>query len=374
MVASRKRPKGAFRRSFGLILSASCMMPASVGYQDLAALIARQPARDRARAPARAQLRRSAPSMPRPSAFRGRSEPRSRRRPAISSQVSIRARSTSPARSIGGRDHIWSRPRRRRSISQVDRRLKGDLLVPRTRPQSTPDRRRQSRASRISPRRSRSRRGVRRRSPSRQRRQRSRRFAPAQGAQGRHRADRHRAGRARAAAASAGQAGASAARAGRRIAAPGAGCRSSRATCHCGDPKCRTGCRRPQSTPVESRRSSLPRDRRARARRKAPAVAEFASPKMTRRRQSHRRRTLRPIRQTSRSRTLPEATAPTGRRTRCQAAPRRSPTSVRTITTRPSRRAARTTPLCAWRSSISAPIRSARRAERHGRRARSRPC
>jgi len=44
MKASRKRPKGAHRRSFGLILCGLVLMPTSVGYQDLAALIARQPA------------------------------------------------------------------------------------------------------------------------------------------------------------------------------------------------------------------------------------------------------------------------------------------------------------------------------------------
>ncbi len=44
MKASRKRPKGAYRRPFGLVLCASVLMPTSIGYQDLAALIARQPA------------------------------------------------------------------------------------------------------------------------------------------------------------------------------------------------------------------------------------------------------------------------------------------------------------------------------------------
>ncbi len=44
MKASRKRPKGAYRWSFGLLLFGSTLMPNSIGYQDLAALIARQPA------------------------------------------------------------------------------------------------------------------------------------------------------------------------------------------------------------------------------------------------------------------------------------------------------------------------------------------
>ena len=44
MKASRKRPKGAYRWSFGLLLCSSVLMPTSIGYQDLAALIARQPA------------------------------------------------------------------------------------------------------------------------------------------------------------------------------------------------------------------------------------------------------------------------------------------------------------------------------------------
>ena len=44
MKASRKRPKVAYRWSFGLLLFGSVLMPKSIGYQDLAALIARQPA------------------------------------------------------------------------------------------------------------------------------------------------------------------------------------------------------------------------------------------------------------------------------------------------------------------------------------------
>jgi spore germination cell wall hydrolase CwlJ-like protein len=44
MKASRKRPKGAFRRPFGLVLCVVTAMPNSIGHQDLAALIARQPA------------------------------------------------------------------------------------------------------------------------------------------------------------------------------------------------------------------------------------------------------------------------------------------------------------------------------------------
>jgi spore germination cell wall hydrolase CwlJ-like protein len=44
MKASRKRPKGAFRRPFGLVLCLVTAMPNSIGHQDLAALIARQPA------------------------------------------------------------------------------------------------------------------------------------------------------------------------------------------------------------------------------------------------------------------------------------------------------------------------------------------
>jgi spore germination cell wall hydrolase CwlJ-like protein len=43
MSASRKRPKGAFRRPFGLFMSCVIMMPTSIGHQDLASLIARQP-------------------------------------------------------------------------------------------------------------------------------------------------------------------------------------------------------------------------------------------------------------------------------------------------------------------------------------------
>lgn len=44
MKASRQRPKCTSRRAFGLVLCASVLMPTSIGYQDLAALIARQPA------------------------------------------------------------------------------------------------------------------------------------------------------------------------------------------------------------------------------------------------------------------------------------------------------------------------------------------
>jgi len=43
MSASRKRPKGAFRRPFGLVMSCVIMVPNSIGHQDLASLIARQP-------------------------------------------------------------------------------------------------------------------------------------------------------------------------------------------------------------------------------------------------------------------------------------------------------------------------------------------
>ncbi len=43
MSASRKRPKGALRRPFGLLMSCVIMMPSSIGHQDLASLIARQP-------------------------------------------------------------------------------------------------------------------------------------------------------------------------------------------------------------------------------------------------------------------------------------------------------------------------------------------
>jgi spore germination cell wall hydrolase CwlJ-like protein len=43
MSASRKRPKDAFRRPFGLVMSCVLVMPTSVGHQDLASLIARQP-------------------------------------------------------------------------------------------------------------------------------------------------------------------------------------------------------------------------------------------------------------------------------------------------------------------------------------------
>ena len=44
MSASRHRPKSGGRRSFGLVIFFVAMMPTPVGFQDLAALIARQPA------------------------------------------------------------------------------------------------------------------------------------------------------------------------------------------------------------------------------------------------------------------------------------------------------------------------------------------
>ncbi|MFN3351578.1 cell wall hydrolase [Pseudorhodoplanes sp.] len=44
MKASRRRPKGAFRRPFGLVLCVVVVMPNAIGHQDLAALIASQPA------------------------------------------------------------------------------------------------------------------------------------------------------------------------------------------------------------------------------------------------------------------------------------------------------------------------------------------
>src|SRR5437667_9998126 len=44
MVASRKRPKGGLAAPFGLGILAFVLMPGEIGSQDLAALIARQPA------------------------------------------------------------------------------------------------------------------------------------------------------------------------------------------------------------------------------------------------------------------------------------------------------------------------------------------
>jgi spore germination cell wall hydrolase CwlJ-like protein len=43
MGVSRRRPKGAFRASFGLCILAAGLMPTMIGHQDLAALIARRP-------------------------------------------------------------------------------------------------------------------------------------------------------------------------------------------------------------------------------------------------------------------------------------------------------------------------------------------
>ena len=99
MSASRHRPKSGGRRSFGLVIFFLAMMPTPVGLQDLAALIARQPAvsdrwRQYVRVTPFGTVQAATFSFPQPL---GTHDPGRRR--DTHSRASIRARSTSRARS-----------------------------------------------------------------------------------------------------------------------------------------------------------------------------------------------------------------------------------------------------------------------------------
>ncbi len=136
MSASRQRPKRR-KRLFGLVVFLLAMMPAPIGYQDLAALIARQPAvserwRQHVLASPFGTIHAATFSFPRPV---GTSIPES---------LPYRLANFDP-RSL---DVTGSIPRARGldplddspplEFPTVNRTLKGDLLVPRPRPQPQP--------------------------------------------------------------------------------------------------------------------------------------------------------------------------------------------------------------------------------------------
>src|SRR5262245_6738350 len=133
MVASRKGPKGAVRRSFGLLCFCAVMMPAPVGYQDLAALIARQPAvtergRQHVRNSVFGTVHAATFSFPRPV---GTAIPEA---PGYE-LASLDPRALDVTGAIGNRDHVFPPVPPPLDFPKVDRRLKGDLLAPRTPPQ-----------------------------------------------------------------------------------------------------------------------------------------------------------------------------------------------------------------------------------------------
>ena len=151
MSASRKRPKGAFRRPFGLVMSCVIMMPTSVGHQDLAALIARQPAvaergRQHIRATGFATLHTATFSFPRPIGTHIPDAPGYQ-------LASLDPRALDVTGSINGRDPFpdpfaprTPPPAPQYEFPVVNRSLKGDLLAPRERqpdpaaPRTKPDR------------------------------------------------------------------------------------------------------------------------------------------------------------------------------------------------------------------------------------------
>lgn len=128
MVASRRRPKGGHGGSFGLSILAMCLLPTQIGYQDLVALMARQPeASERARARMLASpfgtIHAATFSFPRPL---GTLIPE----PPSLQLVSAQAGDLDTTASVGVglpllRPHV--------EFPLVNRRLKGDLLVARPR-------------------------------------------------------------------------------------------------------------------------------------------------------------------------------------------------------------------------------------------------
>lgn len=138
MVVSRQRPKGA-RRSFGLIAFLIGLMPVSIGYQDLGSLIARQTVasdswRQHILASPFGTIHAATFSFPRPV---GTAIPR----PIGYQLASFDPRSLDVTGSIPrnrGLDPLDDSPAM--EFPTVDRRLKGDLLVPRAKQQQpTPE-------------------------------------------------------------------------------------------------------------------------------------------------------------------------------------------------------------------------------------------
>ena len=135
MVVSRKRPKGVrYYAPFGLCVLAMSLMPRSIGYQDLVALMARQPeVSQRARAHMLASpfgtIHAATFSFPQPL---GTMIPELCRR--TNSPASARTIPRRPARlAAGSTGAPVPSARSRLDFPAVNRRLKGDLLVTRPR-------------------------------------------------------------------------------------------------------------------------------------------------------------------------------------------------------------------------------------------------
>ena len=134
MGASRKRPKGARRRPFGLTILAVALMPTQIGYQDIAALIARQPAvsqrwREHVLASPFGTIHAATFSFPRPLGA-AMPEPLGYQ-PANFDPRTLDITGSIPSQAKPEPDAPLVFP-------AVDRTLKGDLLVPRPRPQPQP--------------------------------------------------------------------------------------------------------------------------------------------------------------------------------------------------------------------------------------------
>lgn len=137
MSVSRRRPKRGGRRRFGLSIFLIAMMPTAIGYQDLAALIARQPAvserwRQHTYPATFSTFRVATFSFPRPV---GTSIPSL---PGYTF-ASLDPRSADITGSIGaGRIDPFADPTPTIVFPQVNRTRKGDLLMPR-RPVAQPE-------------------------------------------------------------------------------------------------------------------------------------------------------------------------------------------------------------------------------------------
>ena len=135
MAVSRQRPKGVFYSApFGLSVLALCLVPKQVGYQDLVALMARQAeVSQRARAHMLASpfgtIHAATFSFPRPLGT------------LIPEMPNVVPASLGDADVTGSvwRDTFGPPPQHARDIQfpEINRRLKGDNLVPRARPEPT---------------------------------------------------------------------------------------------------------------------------------------------------------------------------------------------------------------------------------------------
>jgi len=137
MSVSRRRPKEArYYASFGLSVLVMGLMPNAIGYQDLAALIARQPdVSQRARAHMMASpfgtIHAATFSFPQPV---GTMIPE----PPAYRFASIGSAESETTGALGGDLSSTPLNRQRLDFPAVTRRLKGDLLVSRPREDETP--------------------------------------------------------------------------------------------------------------------------------------------------------------------------------------------------------------------------------------------